>query len=96
MFSISVQEIMIDFAEMRKGASIIRKQIDERREASLLEQERKDQETKVILQAIKEQAEFEMEEKRKKYEEQKILMQKVPKYLRMRSITLRSLVFKCR
>ncbi|KXS18857.1 hypothetical protein M427DRAFT_109228 [Gonapodya prolifera JEL478] len=50
---------------LKQGADIIRLQISERREAALLEQERKDQETKATLRAIADRAE---DEKRQKVE----------------------------
>lgn len=60
--------------EMRKGAATIRKQIEERRQAALLEQERKDQETKQILKQIADTIEQEKKEKALKVSAQKKLM----------------------
>ncbi|KAH6566542.1 hypothetical protein BASA62_006638 [Batrachochytrium salamandrivorans] len=65
--------------ELRKGAAKIRHQIEERHEASLLDQERRDQETKQILRAIAETAEQEKREKQSKVQSQRILMQEVAK-----------------
>ncbi|KAK5671086.1 hypothetical protein BDV3_004767 [Batrachochytrium dendrobatidis] len=65
--------------ELRKGAAKIREQIEERREAALLEQERRDQETKLILKAIAETAEQEKQEKLSKIKNQRILMMDVVK-----------------
>lgn len=63
--------------EMRKGAAKIRQQIEERREAALLEQERRDQETKQILKTIADNNELEKREKADKIKAQRILMQGV-------------------
>lgn len=63
--------------ELRKGASKIREQISERREAALLEQERKDQETKMILEHIADVDEQDKREKMEKVEAQRRLMQEV-------------------
>ncbi|KAJ3254554.1 Cilia- and flagella-associated protein 45 [Boothiomyces macroporosus] len=63
--------------ELRRGAAKIRQQIEERREAALLEQERKDQETKQILKTIAENAEQEKREKAAKIQAQRKLMQGV-------------------
>lgn len=60
--------------EMRKGAATIRVQIAERREASLLNQERRDQETKSILKKIAETIEQEKKEKEAKLAIQKKMM----------------------
>jgi hypothetical protein len=49
--------------ELRDGASVIRKQIEERQEAALLEAERKDQETKVAMRLLAEENEKERQEK---------------------------------
>eukprot|EP00842_Homolaphlyctis_polyrhiza_P004369 jgi/Hompol1/4933/HPOL_004045-RA len=65
--------------ELRKGAAKIREQIEERREAALLEQERRDQETKQILKAISDMAEQEKKEKLNKIKSQRLLMQDVAK-----------------
>ncbi|KAJ3417111.1 Cilia- and flagella-associated protein 45 [Chytridiales sp. JEL 0842] len=65
--------------ELRKGAAKIREQIEERREAALLEQERRDQETKLILKAIAEMNEQEKVEKANKVRSQRVLMQEVVK-----------------
>ena len=65
--------------ELRKGAAIIREQIAERQEFALLEQERRDQETKQILKAISDFAEDEMKDKLQKIKNQKALMQEVAK-----------------
>nr|KAJ3423264.1 Cilia- and flagella-associated protein 45 [Polyrhizophydium stewartii] len=65
--------------ELRKGAAKIRQQIEERREAALLEQERRDQETKQILKAISDMAEQEKREKLNKIKSQRLLMQEVAK-----------------
>ncbi|KAI8811517.1 tumor suppressor, Mitostatin-domain-containing protein [Cladochytrium replicatum] len=64
---------------LRKGAAKIREQIEERREASLLEQERRDQETKGILKAIKNMQEQDVAEKLVKLQSQKKLMLEVAK-----------------
>lgn len=63
--------------ELRKGAAKIRQQIEERREFSLLEQERRDQETKAILKQIADTIEHEKHEKAIKVQAQKKLMQGV-------------------
>ncbi|KAJ3276655.1 Cilia- and flagella-associated protein 45 [Terramyces sp. JEL0728] len=63
--------------KLRKGAAKIRQQIEERREAALLDQERKDQETKQILKTIAENAEQEKREKEAKVKAQRTLMQGV-------------------
>ena len=68
--------------ELRKGAAKIREQIEERREAALLEQERRDQETKLILKAIAETAEQEKQEKLSKIKNQRILMMDVGFYFK--------------
>jgi hypothetical protein len=60
--------------EMRKGAATIRKQIEERRQTALLDQERKDQETKQILKQIADTVEQEKKEKALKVLAQKKLM----------------------
>lgn len=66
-------------AELRRGASVIRKQIEENREAALLEQERKDQETKLILKKIKDIQLQDTQEKQVKIAAQKKLMEEVTK-----------------
>ncbi|KAJ3361138.1 hypothetical protein HDU91_004070 [Kappamyces sp. JEL0680] len=63
--------------ELRKGAAKIRLQIDERRELALLEQERRDQETKAILKQIADTIEQEKREKAVKVQAQRTLMQGV-------------------
>ncbi|KAJ3195344.1 Cilia- and flagella-associated protein 45 [Irineochytrium annulatum] len=63
--------------EQRRGAAKIREQIDERKEAALLEQEKRDQETKQILATIQKMAEEDKVEKEKKFRIQKGLMQEV-------------------
>lgn len=63
--------------ELRKGAAKIRQQIEERREFALLEQERRDQETKSILKQIADTIEHEKHEKAIKVQAQKKLMQGV-------------------
>jgi predicted RNA-binding protein with PUA domain len=60
--------------EMKKGAATIREQITERREATLLNQERRDQETKLILKKIAETIEQEKHEKAVKVAAQKKMM----------------------
>ncbi|KAJ3103073.1 Cilia- and flagella-associated protein 45 [Phlyctochytrium bullatum] len=65
--------------ELRRGAAKIREQIEERREAALLEQERKDQETKQILKTLAEMTEQDKAEKLQKVKAQRILMQEVAK-----------------
>jgi predicted RNA-binding protein with PUA domain len=60
--------------ELKKGAATIRKQINERREHALLEQEKKDQETKLIIKRIAENAEQEKKEKAAKVLAQKQMM----------------------
>lgn len=62
---------------MRKGAAIIRSQISERREASLLDTERRDQETRAILQQIEALNAQDAAEKTAKVELQKKLRQQV-------------------
>jgi hypothetical protein len=64
---------------MRKGASKIRVQIEERREAALLQQERRDQETKMILTQIREKNEAHQREKGEKVIKSKKLMEQVAK-----------------
>lgn len=63
--------------ERRKGAAKIRLQIEERRQAAILEQERKDQETKLILKQIADTIEQEKKEKAVKVQAQRKLMQAV-------------------
>jgi ATPase subunit of ABC transporter with duplicated ATPase domains len=63
--------------EMRKGAEVIRQQIDERREAALLEQERRDQETRAILKHIEEIKQQEKEERQSRIQHQKQMMEEV-------------------
>ncbi|KAJ3203700.1 Cilia- and flagella-associated protein 45 [Entophlyctis luteolus] len=65
--------------ELRKGAAKIREQIEERREAALLEQERRDQETKQILKAIADMNEQDKAEKLQKIKMQRIMMLDVAK-----------------
>ncbi|TPX50058.1 hypothetical protein SeMB42_g00426 [Synchytrium endobioticum] len=65
--------------EQRKGASIIRKQIEERQEQQILEEERKDQETQFMLKAIRDRAEADQREKEAKVKAQRLLMQQVVK-----------------
>ena len=57
--------------EMRKGAVKIREQITQRKEAALLEQEKKDHETRAIISRIKESAERDRKEKSEKIELQR-------------------------
>ncbi|KAJ3394019.1 Cilia- and flagella-associated protein 45 [Entophlyctis sp. JEL0112] len=61
------------------GAAKIREQIEERREAALLEQERRDQETKQILKAIADMNEQDKAEKLQKIKMQRIMMLDVAK-----------------
>jgi hypothetical protein len=63
--------------ELRKGAAKIRMQIEERRETALLEQERRDQETKAILKAISDKVEKDRLDKEDKVRSQRQLMQEV-------------------
>ncbi len=63
--------------ELRKGAAKIRQQIEERRELALLEQERRDQDTKTILKQIADTVEQEKKEKAAKVLAQRTLMQGV-------------------
>ncbi|KAJ3125011.1 Cilia- and flagella-associated protein 45 [Nowakowskiella sp. JEL0407] len=63
--------------ELRRGASKIRHQIEERKEANLLQQERRDQETKGIMKAIKDMQEQDKAEKLSKIQLQKALMLEV-------------------
>jgi len=63
--------------ELKNGAAIIRQQILERQELQLLEQDKKDQETKVMLKALEDMAEAEVKEKMNKIRAQKSLMQDV-------------------
>ncbi|KAJ1549540.1 Cilia- and flagella-associated protein 45 [Cladochytrium tenue] len=65
--------------ELRRGAAKIRQQIEERREAALLEQERKDQETKQILKQISDMNDQDKKEKSGKVLAQRLLMQEVAK-----------------
>ncbi|KAJ3297195.1 Cilia- and flagella-associated protein 45 [Borealophlyctis nickersoniae] len=65
--------------ELRRGAAVIRQQIEERREAALLQQERRDQETQAILKTIKDMNEQDKAEKAAKVQSQKLLMQEVVK-----------------
>ncbi|KAJ3046952.1 Cilia- and flagella-associated protein 45 [Rhizophlyctis rosea] len=65
--------------QLRRGAAKIREQIEERREAALLEQERRDQETKGILKQIADMNEQDKAEKAAKVKAQKGLMQEVVK-----------------
>ncbi|TPX37019.1 hypothetical protein SmJEL517_g00804 [Synchytrium microbalum] len=65
--------------EQRKGAAIIRKQIEERQEQLVLEEERKDQETQAMLKALRDRAEAEQREKEAKVKAQRLLMQQVVK-----------------
>ncbi|KAI9219281.1 tumor suppressor, Mitostatin-domain-containing protein [Blastocladiella britannica] len=64
-------------SEMRRGAQVIERQIAERREAALLEAERKDQETKATLATIAKQAAEDQAEKRRKQDAQRTLMHQV-------------------
>jgi hypothetical protein len=64
---------------MKKGAGKIRIQIEERREAALLQQERRDQETKMILTQIREKNEAHQREKEEKVVKSKKLMSEVAK-----------------
>ncbi|KAI9098279.1 tumor suppressor, Mitostatin-domain-containing protein [Phlyctochytrium arcticum] len=65
--------------EMRRGAATIRAQISERREASLLDGERREQETKGILAQIAAMAEQDALEKAAKLDAQKVLRLQVVK-----------------
>ncbi|KAJ3006725.1 UNVERIFIED_CONTAM: Cilia- and flagella-associated protein 45, partial [Siphonaria sp. JEL0065] len=65
--------------ELRKGAAKIRIQIEERREAALLEQERRDQETKQILKAIADMNDQFKVEKLNKVKAQRVMMLDVAK-----------------
>ncbi|KND02810.1 uncharacterized protein SPPG_01891 [Spizellomyces punctatus DAOM BR117] len=65
--------------EMRKGAATIRAQIAERREAALLDDEKRDQETKGILAQIAQQNAQEVQEKAAKINLQKQLRLQVVK-----------------
>lgn len=69
------EQLRVD--ELRKGAAKIRAQIEERREAALLEQEKKDQETKLLLKQIADTNEAERVHKASKVAAQKKLMQGV-------------------
>jgi hypothetical protein len=62
---------------MKEGAAKIRQQIEERRESALLEQERKQVETKAILKNIADMQEKDKQEKNKKMEAQRLLRQEV-------------------
>lgn len=62
------------FTELRQGATIIRQQINERQEAAILAQEKRDQEVKVLLKSIEERAEQEKLERMSKIKAQKELM----------------------
>ncbi|KAL7748342.1 hypothetical protein RI367_006303 [Sorochytrium milnesiophthora] len=64
---------------MRKGAEVIRKQIAERRDAAILEGERRDQETKAILKAIADRAEEERTAKSTRVRMQRELMKETMK-----------------
>ncbi len=63
--------------QQRQGAEVIRTQINERAEARLLDQEKKDQETKLILKQIHDMAEQDRSAKQKKILKQKQLMDQV-------------------
>ncbi|KNE54681.1 hypothetical protein AMAG_00639 [Allomyces macrogynus ATCC 38327] len=63
--------------ELRRGAQVIQQQITERREAAMLESERRDQETKATLAAIARRADQEKQEKRAKLQGQRALMRQV-------------------
>ena len=63
--------------ELKNGAAKIRQQITERQELLLLEQDKKDQETKIMLKALQDTAEAEVREKMNKISAQKSLMQAV-------------------
>ncbi|KAJ3338966.1 Cilia- and flagella-associated protein 45 [Gonapodya sp. JEL0774] len=58
---------------LKEGADVIRRQIEERREFALLEQERKDQETKATLRAIAERLDDEKRQKVERAKKQKEL-----------------------
>ncbi|TPX53827.1 hypothetical protein PhCBS80983_g06154 [Powellomyces hirtus] len=63
--------------EMRKGAATIRSQITDRREAALLEAERRDQETKLIIQQMEARNAQDLADKAAKIQVQKKLRQQV-------------------
>ena len=65
--------------EMRDGAVIIRKQIEDRREASILEAERKDREIKANLIQLQEQNEKEVQLKILKMQHQKEHLKEIQK-----------------
>ncbi|KAJ1554893.1 Cilia- and flagella-associated protein 45 [Nowakowskiella sp. JEL0078] len=65
--------------KLRKGAAKIREQIEERHEAGLLEQERRDQETKAIMKTIKAMQEQDKNEKLSKIKSQRLMMLEVAK-----------------
>ncbi|KAJ3092107.1 Cilia- and flagella-associated protein 45 [Quaeritorhiza haematococci] len=65
--------------ELRRGAAKIRDQIEERREAAILDQEKKDHETKAILKAIADMNEQDRKEKLDKIKAQRAMMQEVAK-----------------
>lgn len=67
----------IRMEELKNGAAKIRQQIMERQELFLLEQDKKDQETKVMLKALQDMAEAEVKEKMDKIKAQKSLMEDV-------------------
>jgi hypothetical protein len=67
----------IRMSELKNGAAKIRQQIMEREELLLLEQDKKDQETKVLLKALQDMAEAEVKEKMSKIKAQKSLMEDV-------------------
>lgn len=63
--------------DMYMGAAVIRKQIEEREEAMLLEQERKDQETRHMLAQIAAMAQEDTAEKQRRHVEQHKMMDQV-------------------
>jgi hypothetical protein len=63
--------------DLQKGADIVRQQIEERRVANLLEQERRDQESKALLKSIEKVLEADKQEKAKKHLVQKELLTEV-------------------
>ena len=65
--------------EMRDGAVIIRKQIEDRREAVILEAERKDREIKANLKQLQEQNEKEIQNKILKMQHQKEHLKEIQK-----------------
>jgi len=63
--------------DMHSGAAVIRKQIEDRKEVQLLEQEKKDGEVKQMLKQIAQMQQEDVDEKRRKQAQQHQMMEKV-------------------